>query len=52
MLLAQVAEEKLESFYVETLLPQKIVLDLEYARTASMVSDARVILRTAAAIFQ
>jgi lipopolysaccharide/colanic/teichoic acid biosynthesis glycosyltransferase len=51
-LLAQVAQERLESFYVETLLPQKIVLDLEYARTASVTSDTALIIRTAAAIFQ
>lgn len=51
-LLAQVAEEQLESFYIETLLPQKIALDLQYARTASAVSDALTLIRTAAAIFQ
>jgi lipopolysaccharide/colanic/teichoic acid biosynthesis glycosyltransferase len=51
-LLAQVEQERLESFYIETLLPQKIALDLEYARTASAVSDTLMLLRTAAVIFQ
>jgi lipopolysaccharide/colanic/teichoic acid biosynthesis glycosyltransferase len=51
-LLAQVEQERLESFYIETLLPQKIALDLEYARTASAVSDTLTLLRTAAVIFQ
>jgi lipopolysaccharide/colanic/teichoic acid biosynthesis glycosyltransferase len=51
-LLAQVEQERLESFYVEKLLPQKIALDLEYARTASAVSDTLMLLRTAAVIFR
>ena len=51
-LLAQVDQERLESFYVETLLPQKIALDLEYARTATAVTDTAMVLRTAAAIFR
>lgn len=51
-LLAQVEQERLESFYVQTLLPQKIALDLEYARRASAISDAVLLIRTAAAIFQ
>jgi lipopolysaccharide/colanic/teichoic acid biosynthesis glycosyltransferase len=51
-LLARVAPDRLESFYVEELLPQKIALDLEYARTASATSDTAMLIRTAAAIFQ
>ena len=51
-LLAQVDQERLENFYVETLLPQKIALDLEYARTATAVTDTAMVLRTAAAIFR
>jgi lipopolysaccharide/colanic/teichoic acid biosynthesis glycosyltransferase len=51
-LLARIAPERLESFYVEQLLPQKIALDLEYARTASATSDTAMLIRTAAAIFQ
>ena len=50
MLLAEVTPEQLESFYVNTLLPQKIELELEYARGASMFSDATMLLRTAAAL--
>src|SRR5438876_4012784 len=50
MLLPEVTSEQLESFYVNTLLPQKIELELEYARGASMFSDATMLLRTAAAV--
>lgn len=51
-LLAQVAEDRLESFYVQTLLPQKIALDLEYARTASVATDMLMLFRTAAAVLR
>jgi lipopolysaccharide/colanic/teichoic acid biosynthesis glycosyltransferase len=50
MLLAEVAPEQLESFYVNTLLPQKIELELEYARGANLFSDSAMLLRTAAAV--
>jgi lipopolysaccharide/colanic/teichoic acid biosynthesis glycosyltransferase len=51
-LLAQVPPEQLESFYVKALLPQKIELELGYARNASAFSDAAIVFRTAAAVFQ
>lgn len=51
-LLAPIPTEQLEAFYVNTLLPQKINLELEYARSASAFSDAAMVLRTAAAVFQ
>ena len=51
-LLAQIAPEQLETFYVKTLLPQKIALELEYARTASVVTDAAMLFRTAVAVFR
>ena len=50
ILLAEVAPEQLESFYVNTLLPQKIELELEYARGATLFSDTAMLLRTAAAV--
>jgi len=50
MLLADVAPEQLESFYVNTLLPQKIELELEYARCANLFTDTAMLLRTAAAV--
>jgi|ERR1700687_60343 len=50
VLLAQVAPEQLENFYVNTLLPQKIALELEYARGASIFSDTAMLLRTAATV--
>jgi len=48
LLLAQVAPEQLEGFYIHTLLPQKIELDLNYAREASLLGDLAILLRTAA----
>ena len=51
-LLAQIAPEELESFYVKKLLPHKIALELEYARKASIVGDTVMLLRTAAAVLQ
>jgi lipopolysaccharide/colanic/teichoic acid biosynthesis glycosyltransferase len=51
-LLAQIPPEQLESFYVKALLPQKIELELEYARNASVFSDVAIVFRTAAAVFQ
>lgn len=50
-LLAPIPHEQLETFYVKTLLPQKIELELEYAGHASVFSDAAIVLRTAAAVF-
>ena len=50
ILLAEVAPEHLESFYVNKLLPQKIDLELEYARSANLFSDGAMLLRTAAAV--
>jgi lipopolysaccharide/colanic/teichoic acid biosynthesis glycosyltransferase len=51
-LLAQIAPGELENFYVKKLLPQKIALELEYARKASIVSDTMMLFRTAAAILR
>lgn len=49
-LLAQVEPAELESFYVNTLLPQKIELELDYARGANIFTDAAMLFRTAAAL--
>lgn len=46
LLLAGVAPERLEDFYVKILLMKKIDLDLKYAHTASFFSDAAMMLRT------
>lgn len=51
-LLARIPPEQLETFYVTKLLPQKLELELEYARNASVLGDAAILLRTAAAVFQ
>jgi len=42
----------IERLYVEELMPDKIRLNLEYARTASVWSDFVVILRTIGALFR
>jgi lipopolysaccharide/colanic/teichoic acid biosynthesis glycosyltransferase len=48
-LLAQVAPEKITTFYVERLLPAKAKIDLEYAAGASFLTDCSILLRTLAA---
>jgi lipopolysaccharide/colanic/teichoic acid biosynthesis glycosyltransferase len=48
--LAQVAPEAVLKFYLGTLLPQKITLDLEYAASATFLTDLSLLLRTATAI--
>ena len=50
VLLSRVAPEELESFYVNTLLPQKIEIELQYACCASIFSDTAILLRTIAAV--
>jgi len=39
-----------ERFYVESVMPEKIQLNLEYARGATVWSDVRILLRTLAAV--
>jgi lipopolysaccharide/colanic/teichoic acid biosynthesis glycosyltransferase len=45
--LAKVPAEEMEQFYVSTLLPQKVRMDLDYAARATFLSDCRTLLRTA-----
>lgn len=45
--LAKVAPEEMEQFYVNTLLPQKIRMDLHYAEHATFLTDCRILLQTA-----
>jgi lipopolysaccharide/colanic/teichoic acid biosynthesis glycosyltransferase len=49
-LLAAVPAEQLQEFYVTTLLPRKVQLDLEYATRASFLTDVALLFRTFAAI--
>ncbi len=49
-ILNRVPESELTSFYVHTLLPQKIALDLGYASRATFLSDLKLLLQTALAI--
>lgn len=50
MLLAAVPEDEVERVYCVEILPQKIRLELDYARRATFTSDVAVLFRTAAAI--
>jgi lipopolysaccharide/colanic/teichoic acid biosynthesis glycosyltransferase len=43
--------QQLTDYYVNTLYPEKVRLDLEYAKKADFVSDVRILVKTAAAIF-
>lgn len=45
-LLAAVAPDRLITFYVEEVLPQKARLDLDYARRATFRSDCSILLQT------
>lgn len=49
-LLAAIPEAELSGYYVKTLLPEKIRLDLDYARRATMLTDLGLTLKTALAI--
>jgi lipopolysaccharide/colanic/teichoic acid biosynthesis glycosyltransferase len=49
-LLAQVPADKLQDFYTERILPEKVELDLEYARRATLFSDMQVLFRTVSRI--
>jgi lipopolysaccharide/colanic/teichoic acid biosynthesis glycosyltransferase len=49
-LLSQVPAGKLEYFYCTQVLPEKVRLDLDYARTAGFISDLTILLRTFRAI--
>jgi lipopolysaccharide/colanic/teichoic acid biosynthesis glycosyltransferase len=49
--LVRVPPDQLQSFYTETLLPRKIALDLEYARSSTLVKDLKLIARTIGVMF-
>ena len=49
-LLAQVPADELQQFYVYRMLPEKVRLDLDYARQASWFGDVRIILQTVGVI--
>ena len=49
--LARVSPEEMINFYVSELLPQKVDLDLSYARQATLMGDIGILARTLAAIF-
>ena len=45
-LLAHVAGENLTNFYVKSILPAKALLDREYAKRATFLSDCGIVLKT------
>jgi Bacterial sugar transferase len=47
--LSEIPEDQLETFYETFVKPAKAQLDLEYMRTATLVSDLKVLWRTASA---
>ena len=49
-LLAQIPAEELTQFYTSHLLPEKIGIELAYARDANLFSDIKILLRTVATI--
>lgn len=49
--LAQASEGQLEPFYVTHVLPAKVRLDLEYAKTATLWSDIGILFRTFLTVF-
>jgi lipopolysaccharide/colanic/teichoic acid biosynthesis glycosyltransferase len=49
-LLAQVPADELQQFYVYRLLPEKVRLELAYARQASLSGDLKILLSTVATI--
>jgi lipopolysaccharide/colanic/teichoic acid biosynthesis glycosyltransferase len=49
---AHVSESELSSYYTHCLLPHKVFLDLDYASRATMLSDLRLLLRTAVEILR
>jgi lipopolysaccharide/colanic/teichoic acid biosynthesis glycosyltransferase len=49
-LLAKIPPGELKSYYVHTVLPQKVELDLEYASRADLFSDLMILFRTVKAI--
>jgi lipopolysaccharide/colanic/teichoic acid biosynthesis glycosyltransferase len=50
-MLSQAPKGELEGFYMAQVLPIKIRLDLEYARTANLASDARILFQTFIKLF-
>src|SRR5882762_9367217 len=51
-LLSRTPENELTSYYVKTLLPEKVCVDLEYACHATMFTDAKLLLQTLLAILR
>jgi len=50
--LAKVPTEEMEQFYISNLLPQKVRMDLDYAKRATFSTDCSVLLRTALSILR
>jgi lipopolysaccharide/colanic/teichoic acid biosynthesis glycosyltransferase len=50
-ILANRGDDRVTEYYVNELYPQKVRLDLEYAKAASFAGDVRILAQTIAAIF-
>jgi lipopolysaccharide/colanic/teichoic acid biosynthesis glycosyltransferase len=51
-LLAHIPAQNLRDYYIKTLLPQKVQLDLEYARKSSFLNDLLILFRSALTIMR
>jgi lipopolysaccharide/colanic/teichoic acid biosynthesis glycosyltransferase len=49
-LLSSVPDTQLKSFYCTQVLPEKVRIDLDYARSAGFLSDLAILFRTARVI--
>lgn len=49
---AQLTGDNWEQLYIQQIMPAKLALDLEYARSASLLHDIQIILQTFLALFR
>jgi lipopolysaccharide/colanic/teichoic acid biosynthesis glycosyltransferase len=50
-LLGSIPDERLTEYYLSTLLPQKARMDLQYAKTATLLSDLKLLFATIFELF-
>ena len=48
--LAKVPPSEMEQFYISSLLPQKVRMDLDYTERATFLTDCRILLQTALSV--